>query len=106
MTIYALGELIAERKLTLVGTTKQEISIKMGKPQSSGQNDYFCPVQILGLGSEKVHGIVGIDAFQAIQLAMEFIGHMLMYWNEANEAKVEWESDEKRGLGFPFRKSP
>ncbi|MGA8151750.1 MAG: hypothetical protein WB952_12430 [Terriglobales bacterium] len=101
MTLDTLGEVIATRKLLLVGPVNKEVSVKMGKPRLSNHNDYCCPVQIVGIGSERIHGIFGADAFQSIQLAIEFIGKTLRDWTEQNGSKIQWELDEQRDVGFP-----
>lgn len=65
-----------------------------------GTLDYYCPYQIAGVGSGKVKYAAGIDAFQAIQLAMQRIGTDLSVLNRECGGKLRWEGDEDGGLGF------
>ena len=44
---------------------------------------------------------MGVDAFQAMQLAMQFIGGTLMQLNRKNDGRLRWECDEQGGFGFP-----
>ena len=106
MAVDTLGEVIATRRLLLVGSEGKELTVKMGKPRLSDHGDYCCPVQIVGAGDDDIRGIFGIDAFQSIQLAMEFIGKTLENWTaEHNGAKIRWELNEERGAGFPSGQS-
>ncbi len=73
----SLGDVIATRKLVRLDDPSCEVLVRLGKPQESGHGDYFCPIQITGLGNGLIYGLYGIDAFQALQLAMKFIGHRL-----------------------------
>jgi Domain of unknown function (DUF6968) len=52
------------------------------------------------MGSEKMRCAYGIDAFQAIQLAMTAIGGFLKSLCESEGSKLQWEGDEGGDLGF------
>ena len=102
MRLNSIGEVIAARRLSLIDEPNREILVKMGKPQKTpSEEDFFCPFQITGIGDERVDSIVGIDAFQAIQLTLQFIGGRLMLLNRENGGRLRWECDEKGGFGFP-----
>jgi hypothetical protein len=61
--------------ISFIDEPGREILVKMGKPQKTpGEQDFYCPYQITGLGDEKPDAIVGIDSFQAMQLALRSIG--------------------------------
>ena len=102
MRVDNIGEVIAVRRLFLVGEPDREILVKMGSPQKTpGEQDFYCPFQITGVGDDRPQAIVGIDAFQAMQLAMQFIGGTLMQLNRKNDGRLRWECDEQGGFGFP-----
>jgi hypothetical protein len=101
MELNDIGEIIATRKLVLVDFPGQEVQVKMGRPQVSKHRDFCCPVQIDGIGDERIHRIFGADAFHSIQLAIDFIGSVLEAWSEQQGRKLRWESDEGGGVGFP-----
>ena len=98
-----LGEIIAVRKFSCEGSEK-EIIVRLGKPQQTpGEAEFCCPYQILGLGSGDVHGICGVDAFQALQLTMEFIGFELERLSRVEGVRLCWDADDSGSLGFPHR---
>jgi hypothetical protein len=98
-----IGEVIAERVLTLVhengDTTK--VSVRLGKPQASPDGDEaHCACQITGIGDEKVHEIFGIDAFQALQLALRYISFRLHHYRKRSDNAIyAWERGDD--MGFP-----
>ena len=68
MKLDSVGQVLCSRELALAdGRT---VSVVMGKPQRfpDGNDDYFCPFQITGIGSEQVSYGAGVDAFQARNL--------------------------------------
>lgn len=99
-----IGEVIAERKFSVVSTPEGEdvVKILLGKPEKLPDGpDFYCPFQIVGMGPDKVRCAYGIDAFQAIQLAMTAIGAFLKSLCESEGAKLRWEGDDGGDLGFP-----
>src|ERR1700734_2085173 len=61
MERYELGNVIAERRLTLID--RGEIIIKIGSPQAFAEDpSYFCPYTITFLGDESLMRARGIDA--------------------------------------------
>jgi len=75
----------------------------MGKPQplpGAVGDDSFCPIQIVGIGSERVTYAAGVDTFQAIQLAMKKIGLELFTLRRDYGYECRWEGDDS-GSGFP-----
>jgi len=74
----------------------------MGKPQQfPDAQDYYCPYQIKGVGTEKIRWSGGIDAFQAIELALKMIGADLKSLVHRGGHKLSWVADKDGGLGFP-----
>ena len=97
-----LGEVIAVRKFSCADAPNSEVVVKLGKPQQTpGEADFCCPYQILGLGSENVHALCGVDAFQALELTMEIIGIELERLSRLEGARLCWDADDSGSLGFP-----
>ena len=106
MKLDDVGEIIAIRKLSLLGDDGEtsQVLVLLGMPkQSPGYPDYYCPYQFKGAGSEAVIYMCGIDAFQALQLAMRSLGSELDVLNGRLGGNLRWEGDEKGWLGFPER---
>jgi len=102
MNLNNIGEIIALRKLYLTGEKDKTIAVSIGKPQQfPDSQDYYCPFQITGIGSEKIKYAGGVDAIQAIQLAFDMIGVDLYVLNKENNGRIRWEADRKGSLGFP-----
>ena len=102
MDIVDLGEIIATRKLQIAGDPKREIKILIGKPREFADHpDYYCPYQIVGIGNEKIRYAGGVDAVQALQLAVKIIGVKLQTSKEAE--KLRWL--DQTDLGFPVFES-
>ncbi len=108
MKLGNVGEVIANRKFTLIreGQEPAEVEVLMGKPEKFPDHaDYYCPYQITGMGREKVIAIGGVDAFQAIQLALGTIAVELEVMEKESGGKLSWDAGENDDLGFPERDS-
>lgn len=104
---YELGQVIAERKLSIKGDPSAQVRVLMGAPQRKAESNseyYVCPVQILGFGDERVRGAHGVDAFQALKLGMELIGvELYVKLNKKCNGKLRWNDEED--LAFPLPES-
>jgi hypothetical protein len=95
-------DVIAERTLTLLeeNSKKRHVYVRLGKPEEShDQTDYSCPIQIVGLEDDNVKQIFGVDAFQALQLALRYISFRLHHCRKDNLALYCWEEGDD--MGFP-----
>jgi hypothetical protein len=100
-----IGEVIAERTYSVSGSPPGSggVIVLLGQPEKlPDSTDYYCPFLIAGLEPAKVRCAYGIDAFQAIQLAMTAIGAFLTSLNESEGSKLRWEGDQDGHLGFPL----
>ena len=98
-----LGDVIAMRELSLVegDAVPKTVLVKLGKPrQFPDASSYYVPFQITGIGSEKVRRAGGVDAIQAIQLAMKMIGATLDKLNQDVGGSIRWEAGGVGDLGF------
>lgn len=93
----SIDAVVAERQLTLKSPPAEakEVRVIVGKPtQSPDKADYYCQVQIIGLGDEKVRPIYGLDSIQALQLALRFIAQQL----EEHRKELRWVENEDIGF--------
>ena len=98
MDITDIGTIIATRVLTLAATKTVTISIGTPTAYPDG-NDFYCPYQIVGIGSGQIRYASGVDSFQALYLAMKKIGADINTSSEAKSGDLTWLGN--RDLGFP-----
>ena len=93
-----IGRVAARRVFQKVGKTKRQIVLTIGVPQPMGGLHWGCAVQVTGLdrGSSRPRFVFGVDALQALQLAMQFASVTL----ETSAEELEW-LGEKGDLGLP-----
>jgi hypothetical protein len=75
MRTFDLGEVIAERRLTFEAEAgwSRDVDVRIGRPipdPSEPNHAWVCPYQVFGLGRDRVMGIFGADAMQALLLAI------------------------------------
>src|SRR5215468_4845322 len=71
-----LGSVIAERRLRVTGQPELDVRVRIGAPRpcpDDPQTNYYCPYQIAGLGIGKVRYAGGVDAVQALELAIHIL---------------------------------
>ena len=91
-------DVIAERTLTATSDGKSfDVVVQFGRPAPHPKGDWACAYQITGIGDEKVRRAFGIDAVQALQLAMFSAGAALSTHRE--EVKLTFLNENH--LGFP-----
>ena len=92
-------EPIAVRKLS---SGDDEIVVTIGKPELfEDGNDYQCPYTIDYLNKVKCGHASGVDAVQAIQLAMISIGAELKFLSTKYDNPISWFKDVLGDTGFP-----
>jgi len=100
-----LGLVIAKRQLELQSDGKLLfVTVLMGAPQEvieDGNTHSFCPIQIIGIGDEKVRAAWGVDAFQALQLGLQLIGvELYVKLNPKVNHGIRWNGE--TDLSFPL----
>jgi hypothetical protein len=99
MQLQDVGVQIATRDLH-VGDKK--ITVVIGRPEKFPEGeDYYCPYQIVGIGNGRVRYGGGLDAVQALQLALKKIGADLYTSPEAQSKQLSWVGGDAGDLGFP-----
>jgi len=99
MKLQDVGEVLATRTLELDGGAP--VQVTMGVPQRfpDGNDDWYCPYRITGLGDAHVRYAAGVDGFQALLLTMQIIGTYLSTSEEAKDGGLKWLGE--LDLGFP-----
>jgi hypothetical protein len=72
-----LGVVIAVRQLRREGPQPKVVTVKLGKPRRSREIDWECPFLISGLGIRGIQYGRGVDAVQALSMALEGIRVLL-----------------------------
>ena len=83
-----LGKVIAFRRLTLKGRPKAKAQLRIGAPVRLRQ-DAYCPVQLVGIGDERVRPIYGVDRLQALQVALRYVEPLLLRFGD----RLRWEGE-------------
>ena len=77
-TPVQIGAVIAERRLHRRDSPRRTVVVSLGKPRrTKATQDWECPFQIRGSGMRRVEYGRGIDAFQALTMALEGIRYFL-----------------------------
>ena len=98
MNIREVAEPIASRQL-MMGT--EPVVVSIGKPEPFDDNaDFFCPYSIEYAGKRKVSYAGGMDAVQALQLAIKKIGSDLAYLAKTEGVPIGWLQDTPGETGF------
>jgi len=95
---FVLDPVIATRVLES-GDETVRVSIGMPRPFETG-TAYFCPFEIVGPITNKRMRAGGFDAVQALSLALQMIGAVLLFTPERKAGKLTWLG--RMDLGFPL----
>src|SRR5687767_12919664 len=96
--VVRMGAPIARRVFGIAGSPRRQVVVTFGKPRAVAGWDWACPVSIKGLRglSSAPRPIFGIDAFQTLELAMQYARATL--WHDA--PRLTW-LDHRGDLGLP-----
>jgi hypothetical protein len=87
---------IAVRTLWLrqSGRRVRKVQVRIGAPAPWDEMAEACPVQMLGLGRDRVHHIAGVDGVQALELSLQFVEQMLAGYEEDHPGeRLHWLKD-------------
>jgi uncharacterized protein DUF6968 len=93
-------EVFAEREFHSHNTAGEEtqVILRIGKPQIKAHGVWYCPVQIIGIGDEKIEAIAGADSLQALLLGLQLGPTLLRYFAKSEQKKITWLGQDD--LGF------
>jgi hypothetical protein len=74
----------------------QEVVVSIGAPRRHPDGDWECPFLIEGLGSPRLHKAGGVDALQALILALDGLWKTL----DRTGSRFQWLNDQT-GSGIP-----
>lgn len=83
-----LGRVIASRSFAIRGSPKKKAELRIGTPVEF-DGDAYCPVQLVGIGDEKIRRIFGVDTLQALQLAVRFLEPQVLRFG----AQLRWQNE-------------
>ena len=91
---------IAVRRYAVAGEPGRQVVLTLGKPRRDPQQggDWMCSVLIEGVPQQRRRRIHGIDAIQALQLAMLYARHRL----DATKLPLTWLDGEPGDIGLPL----
>lgn len=92
-----MRKIIASRMFNLMGG-KGEVLVEIGKPEPFPDSGYYCPIRISGVGIDRLKQVGGVDAAQALQLALQMIKIDLAAINKQFGHALRWNGD--TDLGF------
>ncbi|MBI5213541.1 MAG: hypothetical protein HY957_09280 [Nitrospirae bacterium] len=102
---YQLGHVVAERELVRHTTDGREVTVQLrvGEPLriydvDKNVQDWFCPLQIMGMGDGKVRAAFGVDSLQALLHALILAGSLLQSWSQQISEKLTWLELSELGL--------
>lgn len=95
----ALGEVVAERRLVIACAdgAVQDVVVRVGRPvpmdgRNSLAGDCWCPLQVIvGAAPRAVRAIGGVDAMQALQLAIAAADDELALIEGELSGKLAWQ---------------
>jgi len=85
MKLDSVGQALGNRILDLKDGRAANVIIGMPQRFPDGNDDFFCPFQIVGMGDERIRYAGGVDALQAVWLTLTMIAP---FWKRARRAKA------------------
>ena len=89
-----MTEVIAVRRFWWEHNSSRQLLVSIGKPNQSPdtKGEFYCPIQTSGFGDdERVEAIFGVDAFQALELALQYVGWRLSAIDREGGGRLRWE---------------
>jgi hypothetical protein len=101
---HDLSEIMLEREFEAHDADGNvgRVILRVGKPQlkakTNSQLRWYCPHQIVGIGSEGVHAIPGMDAMDALLTSLRLAHNFLKHYAHTEDKKITWLGEEHLGL--------
>jgi hypothetical protein len=101
---HDLGNVIAQRVYFRAGdsTHSAVVQVQIGTPRTSpyAQDEYMCSYRVKSPESDFTDTAYGIDALQALQLALGSVEARLRYLNQSCDLALRWLGDKNGDLGI------
>jgi hypothetical protein len=96
-------EIVASRRYWITGTAPAEwVTVRIGLPrQRVSDGRYECGAEISEGGRIWVRYLNGVDAFEALYLALIIIGTDLKHLDHQLNGKLYWSDGKRTDLAFP-----
>jgi hypothetical protein len=104
-----MTEVIAIRRFWWEGEPDHPLFVNIGKPAQTpdSRGEFYCPIQTTGFGDDEfVQPIFGADAFQAIELAIRFVGYRMFSINAENGGRLRWEFGDDQQIPKDWEQKP
>lgn len=97
-----LGQVVAERRLRVLGRPDLEVWVRLGMPRpfpDDPNENHYCPYQVTGIGDAKVQYAGGVDPLQALELALHLLPTELDRLRRQHPG-LRWEDGPEGEYGF------
>jgi hypothetical protein len=97
------SEIIVSRQYVIEGSDPIEVvTVKIGKPVLRASDGmYECATEIRENGQTWVRRLNGVDALEALQLALILVGTDLNYLSQQPSVRLSWLEGRRRDLALP-----
>ena len=95
-----IGQVIAERVMVFVRDTgeREAASLRVGLPVKIKDETWYCPYELRTDSRVKAFGMHGVDALQALELAMKTLRVEVDYWERHQNGKFHFLDEEGAGI--------
>jgi len=90
----SMTEVIAVRRFWWDGEPDRHLLVSIGRPAQTADSkgEFYCPIQTTGFGNDTfVQPIFGVDAIQAIELAIRYVAWRMFDISAKNGGRLRWE---------------
>ena len=86
---------LADRTIVAVSSTgeRSDVTLRIGLPREVAPNEWACAVAMEGL-HHLIHPVHGVDAWQALQLALSLQAQLLGHFVDGGGQLLGWEEQE------------
>jgi hypothetical protein len=95
-----IQQVIAERLMSFVRNTgeREAATLRVGLPYKVGEGEWICPYELRTDSTRRAFGAHGIDALQALELAMKILGTEVEHWERSQHGKFHFLDEEGAGI--------
>ena len=104
-----MTEVIAVRRFWWEHESGPQLLVTIGKPTQSpnAEGEFYCPIKTSGFGNdERIETIFGVDAFQALELAIRYVGHRLSAVDHESGGRLRWEFGDDGRIPKEWEQNP